>query len=608
MMYGWIGKVLRVNLTEGSVKIENLNQEWAKDYIGARGLGSRYFVEEVSPKVDPLSPENKLIFATGPTTGTLGTSTGRYEVVTKGPLTGTIAASNSGGMFGPEIKFAGFDMIIFEGVSKKPVYLYMEDGQAELRDASHLWGKLTSETTDTLLDETAPTAKVACIGPAGEHQAKLANVMCDKERAAGRSGVGAVMGSKKLKAVVALGSGGVTPADPQKLRDAALRIRKQLAAHPVTGEGLPTLGTPILINVMNQSGGLPTRNFKEAVFEGAEAISGETLREKFLVKNKGCFGCTIACGRVTRTKDERYQGFGEGPEYETIWSYGAQCSVDNLEAISKANFLCNEYGLDTISMGSTVGCAMELYESGYLPKKDTGGIELTFGNADAIVQLTEMVGKGEGFGKKIADGSYRLAEAYGHPELSMSVKKQEMPAYDPRAVQGMGLEYATSNRGGCHVRGYLISPEILGVPEKLDPQEIKDKDTWLKIFQDLTAAVDSAGICLFTTFGQGGKEIAEQLAALTGIDYTEEKILECGDRIYNLERLFNLKAGLSDADDNLPPRLLNDPIPDGPMKGKVSRLTEMMPGYYAKRGWDEHGVPTQKKLKELGLDNVKFIE
>lgn len=608
MFYGWIGKVLRVNLTKGTVQAEKLNEDWAKDYIGARGLGTRYFIEEVSPKVDPLSPENKLIFATGPTTGSLGTSTGRYNVVTKGPLTGAIAASNSGGYFGPELKFAGVDLIIFEGVSEKPVYLYVEDGKGELRDASHLWGKLTSETTDILLKETAPTAKVSCIGPAGEKMALLANIICDKDRAAGRSGVGAVMGSKKLKAIVAIGSGGVTPADPQRIRDSALRIRKQLAAHPVSGEGLPTLGTPILINVMNQSGGLPTRNFQEAVFEGAEKISGEALREKFLVKNKGCFGCTIACGRVTKTKDPRYAMFGGGPEYETIWAYGSQCGVDNLEAVAKANALCNEYGLDTISMGSTIGCAMELYEKGYMPKEDAGGIDLSFGNADVIVQLTEMAGKREGIGVKIGDGSYRLGAAYGHPELSMSAKKQEMPAYDPRAVQGMGLEYATSNRGGCHVRGYLISPEILGVPQKLDPQEVKDKDTWLKIFQDLTAVVDSAGICLFTTFGMGGKEVAEQLAAITGVEYTEEKVMECGDRIYNLERLFNLKAGLSKADDTLPPRLLNDPIPAGPMKGKVSRLGEMLPGYYAVRGWDENGVPTKKKLKELGLDKVKFVE
>ncbi|MBN1931097.1 MAG: aldehyde ferredoxin oxidoreductase family protein [Desulfobacterales bacterium] len=606
-MYGWMGKILRVDLTKETVKIEKLNEQWAKDYIGGRGLGSRYFVEEVNPKVEPLSPDNKLIFATGPMTGALGASTGRYEVVTKGALTDTIAASNSGGMFGPELKYSGFDMIIFEGKSQKPVYLYIEDGNAVLRDASHVWGKLTGETTDILMGETASTAKVACIGPAGENLAKIACVICDKDRAAGRSGVGAVMGSKNLKAVVVLGSGGVVPADAEKVREVALDVRKKLAEHPVASEGLPKLGTAILVNIINQSGALPTRNFQESFFEGAEKTSGEALYENQLIKKKACFGCTIACGRVTQVKDKRYAGFGEGPEYETAWAFGAQCGVDNLDAITKANYICNENGIDTISMGSTIGCAMELYEKGVITR-ETAGMDLNFGNADAVVKLTEMTAFREGIGDLLAEGSYRLAESYGHPELSMSVKKQELPAYDPRGVQGMGLEYATSNRGGCHVRGYLISPEILGVPEKLDPQAIEGKDVWLKIFQDLTAAIDSSGVCLFTTFGLGGEEIAAQLAALTGVDYTAEKILECGDRIYNLERLFNIKAGFSKDDDTLPPRLLNDPIPAGPAKGHVNRLFEMLPAYYKTRGWDENGVPTQEKIEDLGLDKVKFIE
>ncbi len=606
MTYGWTGTVLRVNLDKGEVTKEPLNKEWAADYLGARGLGTRYFVSEVSPKVDPLGPKNNLIFATGATTGHLGTSTGRFEVVTKGPLTGTIAASNSGGLFGPELKFAGYDMVIFEGVSKKPVYLYINNETAELRDASHLWGKLTGEATDALIEETDRSAKVSVIGPGGEHQAKIACIMNDKGRATGRSGVGAVMGSKNLKALVIRGTGSVTPADPQGIRDSALRIRKQLADNPVTGEGLPTLGTPILVNVINQTGAYPTRNFKEAVFEGAEATSGEHMREHQLVKNKGCFGCTIACGRVTKVTEGPYKGYGEGPEYETMWAYGAQCGVDNLDAIIKANSLCNEYGIDTITAGSTVGCAMDLFESGYLSKKDAG-MEIRFGDADAIVKLTEMMGKGEGIGKELAEGSYRLAEKYGHPEFSMSVKKQEMPAYDPRGVQGMALEYATSNRGGCHVRGYLISPEVLGVPEKLDPMVTEGKDQWLKIFQDLTASVDSAGICLFTTFGLGGAEVAEQLKAITGVDYDEAKIMQIGERIYNLERIFNMEAGLSGEDDTLPPRLLNDAIPAGPMKGQVARLGEMLPKYYKTRGWDEKGIPTKEKLKELGLGSFKFV-
>jgi len=602
-MYGWIGKILRVNLTDGTVESQPLNKQWAKDYIGSRGLGTRYFVDEVDPGVDPLSSANKLIFAAGPMTGALGASTGRYNVVAKGPLNEAVSASNSGGLFGPEIKYAGFDLVILEGVSAKPVYLYIEDGRAQLRDASHLWGKSTGVTTDVLLDETAPTAKVACIGPAGEHLVKMACIMCDKDRAAGRSGVGAVMGAKKLKAVVALGSGGVVPADAEKARQVALDVRAKLAAHPVSGEGLPALGTNILMNIINQSGALPTRNFQEAFFDEAEKISGETLAKNQLIKRKSCFGCNISCGRVTRVTNKVFQGFGEGPEYESAWAFGAQCGVSNLDAVIKANFICNEQGIDTISVGSTIGCAMELFEKGVITRADTG-MDLSFGNAEAVVRLTEMAATRDGFGDKIAEGSYRLADFYGYPELSMSVKKQEMPAYDPRGVQGMGLEYATSNRGGCHVRGYLISPEILGVPEKLDPQAVEGKDVWLKIFQDLTAAVDSAGLCLFTTFGLGAEDIAAQLAAVTGVDYTPESILECGERIYNLERLFNLKAGLTMADDTLPPRLLNDPVPFGPTRGNVSRLPEMLPAYYETRGWDANGVPTQEKLKSLGLADL----
>jgi len=606
-MYGWIGKILRVNLSDGTIQTENLNKQWAKDYLGARGLGTRYFVAEVDPKVDPLSSENKLIFASGPMTGGLGASTGRYEVVTKGPLTGAIAAANSGGMFGVMMKYAGYDMVIFEGVSEKPVYLFIDDDKVEIRDASHIWGKTSGETTDALLLETDPMAKVACIGPTGEKLIRFASIMNEKDRAAGRSGVGAVMGSKKLKAVVVKGTGAVTPADPVKVRSVALSIRKMMAENPVCGEGLPTFGSNILMNIINASGALPTRNFQESYFPEADHISSETMNKQQLVRKRGCFGCTIACGRVTQVTHPKYAGFGEGPEYETAWAFGAQCGVDNLDAVIKANFICNEQGFDTITMGSTIGCAMELYQKGYLTKEEAG-MEINFGDPDVVIKLVEMTAKRQGFGDKLAEGSYRLAESYGHPELSMTVKKQEIPAYDPRAIQGIGLTYATANCGAAHVRGYLISPEILGLPEKLDQHEIEGKDVWCKIFQDLTAAVDSAGLCLFTTFALGGQQIADQLAAMTGIDYTAESVLQCGERINNLERLFNMKAGFTKEDDTLPPRLLNDPVVAGPAKGRVSRLNEMLPKYYATRGWDEDGVPLAEKLQELGLDKILFIK
>lgn len=600
-MYGWVGKLLRVNLANKTIKEEPLNFEDAKLYLGARGLGTKIFMNEVDPRVEPLSPDNKLIFLTGPLTGTLASSAGRYEVVTKAPLTGTIGASNSGGHFGPELKFAGYDGIIFEGKAENPVYLYINNGKAELRDAKHLWGKTVFETTDELITETNSGSRVACIGPAGEKGVLYATIMNDKHRAAGRSGLGAVMGSKNLKAVVVKGSGNVDVAKPKEFMDSCLDARVKLKANPVTGGGLPAYGTQILVNILNQSGALPTRNWRDGgIFENAEETSGEALSEKYLVKNKGCFACSIGCGRVTRVPDGKYKGMGEGPEYEAGWSFGADCGVKDLAAICKANFICNEYGLDPITLGSTIACAMELYEKGIVNREELGR-DLKFGDADALVEFTKLAAVREGFGDKLAKGSYRLAEEYGHPELSMSVKKQEMPAYDGRAVQGMGLEYATSNRGGCHVRGYMTSPEILGLPQKLDPLVTDDKAQWLKIFQDLTAVVDSAGICLFTTFALGLPEISEMIRTAVGVNYTDEEVLRIGERIWNLEKVFNLKAGFTKSDDSLPPRLLNEALTEGPGKGLVVMLDEMLSEYYKVRGWKEDSEPTEEKLRELSI-------
>ncbi|QTX33004.1 aldehyde ferredoxin oxidoreductase family protein [Aminithiophilus ramosus] len=595
-MYGWMNKVLRVNLSLGTFSVEALRKDDARDFIGARGLGTKYFVDEVDPTVDALSPENKLFFVTGPLTGTLATSGGRYEVVTKGPLTGTIAASNSGGYWGGELKYAGYDMIIFEGKAPKPVYLYIYNDKVELRDAGSLWGRNVDETTDFLVEATDPEAKVACIGPAGENLVKFACIMNDKHRAAGRTGVGAVMGSKNLKAVVVRGTKGVKVADGKAFMDAVRQCRDKLAANPVTSGGLPAYGTNVLVNILNSVGGLPTRNFQESWFEGAEGISGETLSADYLIRAKGCMSCTARCGRVTHVDGKK----GEGPEYETAWSFGAHCGVSDMKVVLRANFLCNDLGLDTITMGSTIGCAMELFEKGYVTKDETA-MDLSFGNGEAIVALTEATAYRKGFGDVLAEGSYRMAQRYGHPELSMSVKKQEMPAYDPRTLQGMGLEYATSNRGGCHVRGYLTSPEILGLPQKLDPASVEEKPFWAKAFQDLTAAVDSAGLCLFVTFALGADDVAAQLETATAAGYTAEEVVRCGERIWNLERLFNLKAGVGPEEDRLPPRLLNDPVPAGPAKGQVCRLGEMLPAYYEIRGWDEEGVPGKAKLADLGL-------
>lgn len=595
-----IGKLLRVNLTAGTCTVEKINEAWARDFIGGRGLASKYLCDEVAPTVDPTGPDNKLIFAVGPLTGTYGAANGRYMVVTKSPLTGTIASSNSGGYFPSELRYAGYDLIIFEGKSPYPVYLQIHNQNVKLADAAFLWGKSTAQTEDLIRQKFHGDAKVACIGPAGENGVHFANIMNDKHRAAGRSGVGLVMGIKNLKAVAVRGNGGVKIADPIAYRAAALDSYGLLKANPVTSQGLPALGTPVLVNIINQSGAMPTNNFQFDTFDGAEDISGEKLVETYLKRNKSCMGCIIGCGRVTKLSNDKYQGSGEGPEYETIWALGAACGVRDLAAVTKANYLCNEYGMDTITAGSTVACAMELFEKGLISEQEVG-MPIPFGDGDAMVKLIELAGKNEGFGKKIALGSYRLAESYGVPELSMTVKKLEFPAYDGRGLQGMALQYATSNRGACHVRGYLVSPEILGLPEKLDPQTIEGKASWTKIFQDFTAVVDSAGICLFTTFGIGAPQVTRFYNAATGTNCTDEEIMQIGERIWNLERKFNLKAGIDPAQDTLPKRLLSEPIADGPLKGAVARLPEMLPEYYQLRGWSAKGIPTAEKLKSLGL-------
>ncbi|MBS0435793.1 MAG: aldehyde ferredoxin oxidoreductase family protein [Proteobacteria bacterium] len=613
----WAGKILRVNLAAGTVKSEPLNMEWARAYLGSRGLATKYIVEEVDPKVDPLSPANKLIWATGPLTGTMASTGGRYTVVTKGPLTGAIACSNSGGYWGAELKMAGWDMVIFEGKSAKPVFLYIEDDVAELRDASHLWGKSVWETEETLKKQLQqPQARVSSIGLAGENQVLYAAVVNDLHRAAGRSGVGAVMGSKNLKAVVVRGTKGVgNVADPKEFMKVTFEKKKILAENGVTGQGLPTYGTQVLMNVINEIGALPTRNHKDVQFEGAKDISAEAMAtprksdgKKHLVTNQACFGCTIACGRISKMDQghftvenkPQYWGASGGLEYEAAWALGAANGVNDLEALQYANLLCNEQGMDPISFGATIGAVMELYEMGVL-KQEQLGIDARFGSAQALAHFAEITARGEGFGKEIGLGSKRLCEKYGHPELSMSVKGQEFPAYDSRGIQGMGLTYATSNRGACHLRSYTVASEVLGIPVKTDPLTAEGKPELVIAFQDATAAFDSAGICIFTSFAWGLADVAPQVAAACGPEFTLENLAKIGERIWNMERDFNNRAGFTAKDDTLPKRLLTEPAKTGPAKGLVNKLPEMLPKYYAARGWDADGQLKPETRSRLGL-------
>lgn len=613
MTYGWTGTVLRVNLTTRQVTKEPLREEWARDFIGGRGLGARYLFAEVNPQVDPLSPDNKLIFATGPLTGTNASCGARYMVVTKGPLTNAITTSNSGGHWGPELKAAGYDMIIVEGRAATPCYLWVYDDQVEIRDAGGLWGKTVWETEEHLRQELGvPDAIIASIGPAGEKLVRFACIMNDLHRAAGRSGVGAVMGSKQLKAIAVRGTGGARLADPKAFLEAHWAMKVKLRESPVTSQGLPIYGTEVLVNVINEHGALPTRNHQQSVFEQAEEISGETLTETRLVANKACFACTIACGRVTTlpgeaagkymvtTHPRNWKIAGEGPEYEAAWAMGAECGVGDLDALIKANWLCNELGMDAISFGATVAAAMELYEKGAVSLAETG-MPLTFGSAEALIAMAEKTAYREGFGNELAEGSKRMTEKFGRPELFMGVKGQEFAAYEARAIQGMGLGYATSNRGACHLKAYTVAAEILGLPRQMDPRATEGKAEITKLFQDATSTVDATGLCQFLTFGIGLEEILPQLSAATGVQYTLADLLKIGERIWNLERWWNERAGLTGKDDTLPKRILEEPLPSGPAKGQVNRLGEMLPEYYRLRGWDAEGRITREKLEELGL-------
>ena len=605
---GWQKKILRVNLSEGKSYVEPLNMNWAQQYLGERGLATKYLGELMDPSADAMSPENVLIFATGPLTGTMSSTSGRYAVVTKGPLTGAIACSNSGGKFGAELKFAGYDLLIVQGKSDKPVYLHIVDDAVEIVPADDIWGTTVWHTEEWLKTRHQnPQLKVASIGVAGERGVRYACIVNDLHRAAGRSGVGAVMGSKNLKAVAVRGTVGVSVKDPKRFMQAVYDTKRLLEDNDGRRE-LTELGTNAMIDMMQEFGGLPTRNFQEVQFEGTDKINPAAMvatkrnGHRNLLTNKACFGCTIACGRIAHIDKEHftivnrpeYRHASGGLEYETAYAFGPVVGVDDIDALTFAGFMMNEHGMDPISFGATLAAAMELFELGLITESDTDGIPLKFGNAEALTVMAEKTGKYEGFGQELGLGSKRLCEKYGRPELSMSVKGQEFAGYDSRALQGMGLGYATSNRGACHLKHDVFT-------EDMEDQTGKGKAKPCKDSQDRVAVVDSTGLCLFTTAAWGMEEFQTQIDAACEGDWTVERLTETGERIWNLERQFNLAAGLTAADDTLPKRLLQDPTPSGTAKGKVSELPKMLPEYYELRGWGKDGVPSKETLNRLGL-------
>ena len=613
---GWQNLILRVNLTTGTCQREALNKQWAQEYLGQRGLGTRYFVDEVDATVGPMSPENKLIFATGPLTGTSAPTGGRSSAITKGALTGAIAASNTGGFFGAELKMAGYDILIIEGRSENPVYLSIRNEVAELRAADHLWGQSVWQTEPALRKELKDEqTKIASIGRAGEVGVKYACIVNDIDRAFGRSGVGAVMGSKNLKAIALRGTRGVQVHDSEKFFAAVKETEAFMQPHPIR-KRFTNRGTHNMMDVTNEYGSLPTRNGKDVQFEGVPSINVDSTLEKrasdgksSLQGNKACFACTIACGRIATIDPEseyvngtapdgsdrsRYKRPSGGLEYENAFAFGPMCGVDHLDTLNYANYLCNEHGMDPISMGASVSAAMELFESGAMSLEDTDGLDLSFGNAESLARAVELTAFGEGVGKDIGLGAQRLCEKYGRPEFSMTVKGQEFPGYDPRALKGMGLAYATSNRGACHMRSRPLMDDFSRITNE-------GKAEIVKTTQDLVGGIDSSGLCVFANAIFPPEYLAKMLDAACEGEWTVERLHETGERIWNMEKQFNLAAGFKKSDDCLPTRMITERSKGGAADGSIAELEPMLDEYYELRGWDSEGVPRPETIQRLGL-------
>jgi aldehyde:ferredoxin oxidoreductase len=587
---------LRIDLSDRTSCEEELPRAVARRFLGGRGLGAYLALRERLYEVEPLSAENRLIFAPGPLTGTGAPASGRYSVTSRSPLTGTVFDGNSGGNWGNACRRLGYDYVVIQGALEAPGYVHIGAAAVEFLPAADLWGLDVPSTLAALTDRYGGSES-AVIGPAGERGVLFGSIVNNRGRSIGRGGLGAVMGAKRLKAVVVDGHGPRKPrvADEERLRFVVYEAEKLLKANPITSQALPEFGTSVLVNVLNQAGAFPTRNFRESQFEGAADISGEMLKREHVQRRSACRGCAIGCARRTTAGAQS----GEGPEYESIWALGGACGVNDLTAIVQANYACNRAGMDTITMGSTIACAMELTEDGLLD----GGPR--FGDARAVIALAEATATGEGLGAELGMGSARFAAAHGRPELSMSVKSLELPAYDPRGMKAQGLAFATSNRGGCHLRANMLGPEILGVPKMIDRFATLGKAGLLINLQNLNAVLDSLSVCKFTAFAMKEDYYARMLSAVWGETVEPQELLLLGERIWNAERLFNIAAGFSRADDSLPPRLLHEPVATGPAAGQVVDLPPMLDEYYISRGWDAAGRPSPAKLDRLGLTDLQ---
>jgi aldehyde:ferredoxin oxidoreductase len=621
---GYAGWILYVDLTDGSIEKRSFDRDFALRYVGGRGISSRILYDELTPGMDPFSPDNRLILATGPLNGTPTPSASRLVVASKSPLTGGLGDASAGGYWAPELKYAGFDAIVVRGRSPEPVYLWIEDGEVRIRPAKHLWGQKIHDTSQLLKEEIGDDdIHVCAIGPGGENLVRYACVVTDEEGVAGRCGIGAVMGSKRLKAVVVRGTLDVGIADPARFKQAVDAYRETLVGEVWT-DVLRKLGTPNLVAHRQKLGIWGAKNFQKATIEGWEKISGETFRERFLIKAMGCMGCMVRCRRYSAIQEGPLSPtFTKGPEYDTINALGAKTYVIDPEIILRAHHLCDEYGIDEQTAGSSIAMAMELYERGLLKKEETDGIDLTFGNGEALLHFIEKIPFRKGLGDLLAEGTKIMGERLGAGYYAIHVKGLEVDASDPRSLVTRALTYSVATRGSCHLRGFPYIDEFIKPEEaeahfgttavsRLDAIEGKGRmvawsENWITIANLL-------GLCIFAWYRsrsfpmliRRGQELAsETFSAATGLPMTGEKLLRCGERVYNLEKLFNLREGFGRASDYPPLRFFEEPLSDGPGKGaKLSRddYDRLLNEYYEARGWDkETGVPTPAKLKSLDL-------
>lgn len=609
---GYMGRIARIDLTQNRVTTRFFSDEVLRKYIGGSGLGARILYDETSEKTDPLGSENVLVFMTGPLVGTPAPNFGRHQVVTKSPLTGAYGEANSGGTWGYNLKRAGYDGLILVGMASRPVYIWINEGEVEIRDAAHLWGKDTYETDALLKAELGAKITTCSIGQAGENLVRIAAIMNDgiDGRAAGRCGVGAVMGSKKVKAIAVQGSrrSPIVRDDELKasVRNWNPRIKKST-------EPLGEFGTSVGMMTVEAIGDLPVKNWSRGSFPGAEKISGQTLAKTILTRRYFCAQCVIGCGRTVKVTEGPYQGVeGAGPEYETLGMLGANCLIDDLAAVAKANELCNRFGLDTISTGACISFAIEAFENGLITREQTGDVDLKWGDAEAMLQMIPKIALRQDIGHLLGEGTRIASQRLGGvaPELAVHVRGLEFPAHDPRAKYSNALAYATSARGACHLNAFSYEFEMgatmpeLGYPETLDRFTIEGKGEFVAKFQDLMALFDSLTGCKFVVFGLGDKTVqtmAEWLNMVTGWDVTAAELLRAGARAVTLKRMYNIRCGQSRKDDVLPPRMVSHMRGEGGAADNLPPLGRMLSDYYAYRGWNEFGIPTEEALRDLGI-------